>query len=233
MKQIDREKKTKLSVGYTLPGEGQLSFVDLVRRYQEDIGEVYFAFPGFASGRSPLGAESSFIDYDATRCLVEDMNQIVKMGIKLNLLFNAACHGDDALSVQHQNEVVSVLDYLGINDIYPASVTVTSPVTAQIIHRIDPELEVRASVNMRIDTIKGIQYVEHLFDSFCIGRDINREPEKLLEISEYLHKPLTWLLQVPKPSNKNLYTQQKQAYPYPTLLSTAANRHKREQKLQP
>lgn len=188
MKQINFNSKTKLSVGYTLPGEGQLSFVELIRRYQDDIGEVYFAFPGFASGRSPLGAESSFIDYDATRCLVEDLTQIVKMGIKLNLLFNAACYGDDALSVQHQNEVASVLDYLGINGIYPASVTVTSPVTAQIIHRIDPELEVRASVNMRIDTIKGIQYVEHLFDSFCIGRDINREPEKLLEISEYLHK---------------------------------------------
>lgn len=187
MKQTDFGNKTKLSVGYTLPGEGQFSFAELVSRYQMDIGEIYFAFPGFASGRSPLGAESSFIDYDATRRLVEELTQITKLGIRLNLLFNAACYGDDALSVQHQNEVCSVLDFLGEKDIYPTSATATSPITAQILHQFDPKLEVRASVNMRINTIKGIQYVEHLFDSFCIGRDINREPEKLLEIAEYLH----------------------------------------------
>lgn len=187
MKQTENSAVTPLSVGYTLPGEGQLSFVDLMRRYRNAVGEVYFAFPGFASGRSPLGGESGFIDYDSTRRLVEEMAQITQMGIRLNLLFNANCNGDDALSIRHQNEVVSVLDYLGEQGIYPAAVTTTSPVTAQIIRRFDPELDIRASVNMRINTVKGIQYVEHLFDSFCIGRDINREPEKLQEVSEYLH----------------------------------------------
>ena len=179
--------KTPLSVGYTLPGEGQLTFPELIKRYSQDIGEVYFAFPGFASGRSPLGAESSYIDYDTTRRLVEDLTQISRLGIKLNLLFNAACYGDDAMSVQHQNTVCSMLDYLDQQGIYPNSATTTSPVTAHVLRQFDSKLEIRASVNMRITSVKQVQYVEHLFDSFCIGRDINRVPETLQQISEYLH----------------------------------------------
>jgi collagenase-like PrtC family protease len=40
---------------------------------------------------------------------------------------------------------------------------------------------------MRIATVKGIQYVEHLFDSFCVSKDVNRDPENLHRIAEYLH----------------------------------------------
>ena len=181
------KEKTPLSVGYTLPGEGQLSFVDVIHRYRNAVGEVYFAFPGIASGRSPLGGETGFTDFDALSCLVEDLTRIRKMGVKLHLLFNAACYGGDALSVAHQNQVYSIMDYLDSKGLYPEGVTTTSPVTAQMLKKEDPALELRASVNMRIGTVKGVQYVEHLFDSFCVSKDVNRVPEMLHKIAEYLH----------------------------------------------
>ena len=182
-----KQTNTPLSVGYTLPGEGQLPFVDVIRRYRDAVGEVYFAFPGVASGRSPLGGETGFTDFDALACLVEDLTRIREMGVKLHLLFNGACNGGDALSVAHQNQVYSIMDYLDSKDLYPEGVTTTSPVTAQLLKKEDPKLELRASVNMRIGSIKGIQYVEHLFDSFCVSKDVNREPETLAKIADYLH----------------------------------------------
>ncbi len=183
-----KQTNTPLSIGYTVTGEGQLSFVDLVRRYKDHIGEVYFAFPGAASGRSPLGEETGFTDYDAVYQLVEDLSAVSAMGVKLHLLFNAACYGEDALSIAHRNQVFSIMSYLDSKGLYPQGVTTTSPVIAQLLKQEDPELEIRASVNMRIGSIKGIQYVEHLFDSFCVSKDVNRDPETLQAMAEYLHK---------------------------------------------
>lgn len=182
-----KQTKTPLSIGYAQPGEGQFSFVDIVRRYRESIGEVYFAFPGIASGRSPLGSETGFTDFDALAILTEELSQVTKLGVKLHLLFNASCNGADALSIAHQNQVYSVMNYLDSKGLYPAGITTGSPVTAQILKKEDHKLDIRASVNMRIATIKGIQYVEHLFDSFCVSKDVNRDPEKLDSIAEYLH----------------------------------------------
>ncbi|MBE6929117.1 MAG: hypothetical protein E7463_02455 [Ruminococcaceae bacterium] len=185
---VKRVSPIPLCVGYSMTGEGQMPFPEIVSRYRESIGEVYFAFTGMASGRSPLGDESGYTDFDATERLIDEIGAIADMGVKLDLLLNAACNGDDALSLAHERRVVSVLEYLAYKDCAPAVVTTTSPVTAEIVHRFDRNIDVRASVNMRIGTIKGVQYVEHLFDSFCICRDINRDLQALTELSEYLRK---------------------------------------------
>ncbi len=183
-----RKPKTPFGVGYSMMGEGQMSFPEIVAKYRESIGEVYFSFPGVAGGRSALGHESGYTNYHALSILTEEIKEISRMGVKLDLLFNALCDGDDALSVAHERDVVSVLEYLADHGCQPSVVTTASPVTAQIVHRFDESIDVRASVNMRISTIKGIQYVEHLFDSFCIFRDINRDLDALSRISEYLRK---------------------------------------------
>lgn len=185
-----------LCVGYSITGEGQMTFPEIVAGYREAIGEVYFAFPGTPGGRSPVGREMGYTDHGAVEILTREIAAIAKMGVKLDLLFNATCDGDDALSLKHEREVVSVLEYLSDAGCAPQVVTTASPVTAEIVHRFDPSIDVRASVNMRISTIKGIQYLEHLFDSFCIFRDINRDPETLARVSEYLRangKGLTML----------------------------------------
>ena len=190
MRPIDPEKKAShgipLCVGYTMTEEGRPTFPQIVSRYRESISEVYFAFPGAASGRSPLGLETGYADHAAAERLMEEIGAIAGMGVKLDLLFNAACNGDDAMSLAHERYVISVLEYLYEKRCPPQIVTTASPVTAEIVRRFDPKIDVRASVNMRISTIKGIQYLEHLFDSFCVFRDINRDLEALARVSEYL-----------------------------------------------
>ena len=182
------DTRTPLCVGYSITGEGQMPFPDIVSKYRDAIGEVYFSFPGVAGGRSPLGMESGYTDFSALEILTEEISSIAKMGVKTDLLFNALCNGDDAMSLAHERQVISVLEYLAEKDCAPQIVTTASPVTAEIVHRYDPNIEVRASVNMRISTVKGVQYLEHLFDSFCVFRDINRDLEALFLLSEYLRK---------------------------------------------
>ena len=191
MKQIDNATKGHgllLSVGHSFTGEGQFTFPQIVDRNKDKIKEVYFAFTGIPSGRSSLGAENGYFDYETTERLISDLLEIVKMGKELDLLLNANCNGGDALSRAHERQIYSILDYLSYKGCMPKTVTTASPVTAKIIKSFDLSIDVRASVNMRICTVKGIQYVEDIFDSFCIFRDVNRDLEKLGELSRYLRK---------------------------------------------
>ena len=189
MSPIDTKRKEHgipLCVGYSFSAEGKTAFPQIVERYKQHIGEVYFAFTGMSSGRSALGQESGYTDFGATERLTAELKQIADLGIKLDLLLNANCNGGDAMSLALERRIISVLEYLYEKGCAPDIVTTTSPVTAQIVRNFDKNIDVRASVNMRISTIKGIQYVEHLFDSFCVFRDINRDLESLARVSEYL-----------------------------------------------
>lgn len=187
MKQIETQKHNiPLCVGFSVAGEHQPLFSELAEKYSKEIGEVYFSFTGISGGRSALGNENGYTDYGITEFLISELRKISRMGIKLNLLFNAACDGEDAFSKAHERKIISVLAYLEEKGCRPQIITTASPVTAQIARRFDKNIDVRASVNMRIATIKGAQYVEHLFDSFYICRDINREPRAFKTLSEYL-----------------------------------------------
>jgi len=188
MRQTKRVSCIPLCVGYSMTDEVQMPFDEIVSIYRDSIGEVYFPFTGIASGRSPLGSENGYTDYGTTERLIYEIGNIAKMGVKLDLLFNTACNGDDALSLAHERQVISVLEYLSYKGCAPSIVTTASPVTARIVHNFDKNIDVRASVNMRIGTVKGVQYVEDIFDSFCICRDINRDLEALSEVSGYLRK---------------------------------------------
>jgi hypothetical protein len=42
-----------------------------------------------------------------------------------------------------------------------------------------PDIDVRASVNMRLGTVKSMQYVAGLFDSYTLQREYNRDPDRL------------------------------------------------------
>ena len=189
MKPIDQkhEHHLKLCVGYSLTNEGHFPFPRIVARNLEKINEVYFAYVGAASGRSAFGYENGYIDYGAQERLESELREIAEMGVSLDLLLNANCNGAEAFSRAHEREVISILERLYDIGCAPRVVTTASPVTARIVKNFDPSIDVRASVNMRIGTIKGIQYVEHLFDSFCVLRDINRAPEDLSRVAEYLH----------------------------------------------
>ena len=45
--------------------------------------------------------------------------------------------------------------------------------------------KMRASVNMRVGTIQGMQYLAHLFDGYYVQRDHNRDITHLAELKEW------------------------------------------------
>ena len=164
----------RFAVGYPVrPRDGD-PFVELVNDYVEDVAEVYFAWPGDASGRqaSDDGAE-------ARKRLLADLQDLRAMGVKLDLLFNAACYGSDAISERLAGSVRGTLETIA-EVIGPLDVvTTTSPAVAHVVRGCAPNVDIRASVNMRIGTVEGMGYLADLFDSFYVQRDYNRDLGRL------------------------------------------------------
>lgn len=153
----------KLSVGYReLDRE---PFSSIVENYRAQIEEVYFPWPGVATGRSMTGGYDGYFDYGLQQRLMAELAQIKALGIRLDLLFNANCYGQEAMSRVMEGKVCSVIDYLEDNGLRPEVVTTTSPAIAHMIKEHYDGIELKASVNMKIGSVKGAQYVAHLFDS--------------------------------------------------------------------
>lgn len=172
----------QFAIGYQLPDEqSSASFPELVRRYREHIAEVYFPWGSFPSGRAALTERRGYVDWSGQRQLEEDLVALKALGVKLDLLLNANCYGGKAVSQYLQNQVVSVLDHLG-ELVGLEIVTTASPAVAWIVKQDYPHIDVRASVNMRIGTVRGMQYVGHLFDSFYIQRDVQRDMAYVREL---------------------------------------------------
>ncbi len=166
----------RFSVGYrVMPGDPDF-FADIVEDYRERVDEVYFAWPEDPSGRTPVPAS-------ALSQLLEEIAHIASLGVGLNLLFNASCYGDAALSASlrdHVVELVSRLSEAGLT-----AVTTMSPVIARAVRAAFPHLDVRASVNMRLGTVRAMEYVSGLFDSYNVQREYNRRPDRLSELGKW------------------------------------------------
>jgi hypothetical protein len=173
----------KLAVGYQQMEDGS-PFSSIVADYCSFIGEVYFALAGSPSGRPVLGSFPGKPDRSAQNILEMELQDFRKLGVKLDLLFNANCYGERAISRSLENEMVSVIDHLGNIGCLPDIVTTTSLMIAHTVKNHFPEIETRASVNMRLGTIQSMGYVSDLFDSFYLQRDLQRN----LEYVEKMHK---------------------------------------------
>lgn len=175
----------KFAVGYQLPGEDDEPMVEIIADYAEHIAEVYFPWADLPSGRAPLASRRGYTDWTAQRELERDLVRLRELGMKLDLLFNAACYGGRAISEWLENQVRSVLDYMEAGVGGADIVTTTSPFIARTVKRYFPEVEVRASVNMRIGTIKGMQYLADVFDSYHVQREHNRDLGYLRELQAW------------------------------------------------
>lgn len=169
----------KFAAGYQCIVMGEL-FSDLLKDYLPAVGEVYFSYPGIASGR-PEGD-----------CLPEKIEQteyelsvIRKMGVSLDLLINGNCYGRYAISEKFERQILTTIDHLGKNDLMPEIVTTTTPFAAATIKKYFPEIEVRASVNMRIDSITAMFYLADKFDSFYLRRDLQRDLPSVRQFSAW------------------------------------------------
>jgi collagenase-like PrtC family protease len=173
----------KFAVGYQQSEADEESFVGIIKDYREHLAEIYFPWVGASSGRAALGRQRGLVDWTAQQRLEEDLLAFREMGLKLDLLFNSNCYGAKAASQQLENEVGSILEHLrdvaGGADI----VTTTSLAVARTVKKYFPEIEVRASVNMRIDTLEAMRYVGGLFDSYYLRRDLQRDLAYVREVS--------------------------------------------------
>ena len=174
----------KFAVGYQQNADGE-EFAEIVKDYASDICEVYFAWPGQASGRNALGSIRGRRNWDAQYLLEEDLQNFKRQGIKLDLLFNANCYGGKAVSQHLENEVLSILEHLDLIAGGADIVTTTSLAIARTVKKYFPKIEVRASVNMRIGTIQAMEYVSGLFDSFYLQRDMQRDLEYVKRVRKW------------------------------------------------
>lgn len=166
----------KFAVGYQQTDTGE-PFSGIVREYREAIAELYFPWPGTASGRAALGCVGGAVDWSAQAELERELKEIRGMGVRLDLLFNANCYGAFAISSRFREEIVSILSYLDNRELLPEIITTTSPFVAHVVRETYPGIEIRASVNMRIDSTLAMEYLSGLFDSFHIRRDLQRDLE--------------------------------------------------------
>ena len=173
----------KFSVGYQYNEDRP--FADVICDYADRIETVYFPWVDMASGRSMLGGFDGYFDYGLQEALVEDLTRIRDLGIRLKLLFNANCYGEDAMSKVLEGRVCSILDYLGQKDLFPHAVTTTSPAIAHMIREHYQDIELTASVNMKIGSVKGMQYVAHLFDNYCVAKECNRDIPRLQAMKQW------------------------------------------------
>lgn len=169
----------KFSVGFQLYDCGEEPFSEIVRAYLPHISEVFFPWQDIPTGRSAVATRHGLTDWTAQARAEEELTKIRAMGVKLDLLFNANCYGQYAMSEKLENSVVSTIAHLqnvtGGVDI----VTTASPAIAHMVKKHFPDMEVRASVNMKIGTVKAMQYLAGLFDSFHVQREYNRNLEHL------------------------------------------------------
>lgn len=156
--------KLKFSVGY--PCAAPQSFFNTVAPYLDRIGELYFAWDGFATGRATFENDPR---HDREK-LESELRSFREQGVSLNLLLNGNCYGGEAISRPFAEKVcVTVGDLrerFGLN-----AVTTASPFVAHTVKKHFPEMDVRASVNMWLDGIGGMEQCADLFDSFYVKRD--------------------------------------------------------------
>ena len=175
----------KFSVGY--PSVRNDRFIERILECRERIAEVYFAFGDIPNGRSPQSEAYSEPPWRAVERQLSDLRRFANAGIRLNLLLNAACYGDDALSRAFFMKLGDSMDQLS-SEFPLGAVTTTSPLIGKFTHANFPDVEVRASVNIGIGTPAAVDYVSEYFDSFYAKRELNRDIAALKRLREHCRK---------------------------------------------
>lgn len=169
----------RFAVGYQQRPFGA-PFSEIIHDYRDSIAEVFFAWPGAASGRPPVMQSENSVE-----SLFHELRAIRKDGIALDFLMNANCYGDDALSLDFQCSILDMLKRMADEDCRPAMITTTSPFVAHTVKTCAADIEVRASVNMRIGTTQAMDYAGSLFDSFYLQRDYQRNIDYVRRVSDW------------------------------------------------
>lgn len=160
------------SVGYQL--RQTPDFLESIARNKSHIHEVYFSWGDFANGRNSQIRHEKLIPWEAQLQQEADLHWLSEQGIKLNMLFNATCYGKDSQSKAFFTKIGETVAYIQ-DKMNLSGITTTSPLIAKFIKENFDGIDVRASVNMSIGSIEGMEYVCDYFDSFYLKRELNRD----------------------------------------------------------
>lgn len=162
----------QFSVGYQLRSD--LSFMKSIVENRAHIHEVYFSFGDFPNGRHRALDAPDLLPHEVQYRMLADLSFLHENGIAFNLLFNGNCYGKDTASRAFFNSVGETIAYFA-EQYGLASITTTSPLIAKFVKDNFEDIRVRASVNMEIGTIEGMDYLADRFDSFYMKRELNRD----------------------------------------------------------
>lgn len=169
-------------VGYQLQPSGAL--MRAIEQNRTHIHEVYFSWGNMPSGRGLASAHSALLPHQALEKQQKELCRLSQSGLSLNLLLNANCWGSSSLSRSFLMETGDLISWM--QDTFRlSSVTSASPVLSHFIKRNFPDLEVRASVNMEIGTIEGMEYLEEDFDGFYAKRELNRDIAQMARMKKW------------------------------------------------
>lgn len=169
----------KFAVGYQMSKDD--CFLENIIKRKNNISEVYFSWGDFPNGRNNQLERNDMTSWEAQAKQIEDLKRLTCEGIGLNLLFNAACYGRDSQSKVFFGKIGDTVDFV-INNYNLKSVTTTSPLIAKFLKANFAGVDVRASVNMSIGTVEGMEYIKDYFDSFYMKREYNRDFSKIREL---------------------------------------------------
>ena len=161
----------KFSVGY----QADEAWVDALVARRDALCDVYFAFGSMPSGRKAITSEERQL---------EDLGRIADAGIPLHILFNANCYGARAQARSFFAEIGETIERFAADGAL-TGVTTTSPLIAKFVKDNFPQLETRASVNMEIGTVEGMDYLSDVFDGYYLKRELNRDLSAVHRIKEW------------------------------------------------
>ena len=175
----------KWLVGYQL--SEQDDFLQEILRQKDSIREVYFSWGTLPNGRHAAAAHAQLTEWEAQRRTEEDLTTLARAGLQFNLLLNGNCYGARSLARSFLLEICDLIDEIG-SRFGLQSITTTSPVLANVIKKNFPALEIRATGNMEIGSIAGMEYLAETFDSFYIARERNRDLPTLHLLRDWCRK---------------------------------------------
>ena len=177
--------RTKFAVGHFLTQnpDDPASFAELARKFAPRLREVYFPWPGLSNARA-----KKYNNPDDEARITADLKYCREHGMKLDILANATCYGEKAVTEEQRLLLIGIIKHLDKLGLYPEIVTTTSPYIAKVFKRHFPDIEVRASVNMRLRNTLAMEYLASAYDSFYICRDVQRDLPTFHTIASWCKK---------------------------------------------
>ena len=171
----------KFAVGLQYTDQG---FLQAILENREHISELYFSWGDFPNGRSNQLKNEYFTPWELQIRQMEVLEKVSRAGIGLTLLFNANCYGADSQSRAFFDRIGQTVDY--INHRYGLKcVTTTSPLIAKFVKNNFQDVKTRASVNMEIGTVQGMDYLAQYFDGYYMKRECNRDFAAIENLSNW------------------------------------------------